>query len=71
MAIIAGTAVGGRTVVASGTKRGHRLCVWELETGAVGHMTLGVAFACCLVVAGSGLIVGRNRAVFGLPLAGQ
>ncbi|MDX2965300.1 WD40 repeat domain-containing protein [Streptomyces acidiscabies] len=57
----------GRTVLVVGTRHGHRLRVWEPETGVVGHISLDVALA-CLATAGPDLIVGHDRGVLSLPL---
>ncbi|WP_150136211.1 WD40 repeat domain-containing protein [Streptomyces hyaluromycini] len=69
--VITGTTLhGGRTVLVTGTRHGHRLRVWEPETGAVGHIALDVALT-CLATAGPDLIVGHDRGVLGLPLTRQ
>ncbi|MEV5802888.1 WD40 repeat domain-containing protein [Streptomyces collinus] len=61
---------GGRTVLVTGTRHGHRLRVWEPETGAVRHIALDVSLT-CLATAGADLIVGHDRGVLSLPLTGQ
>ncbi|MGW7426219.1 WD40 repeat domain-containing protein [Streptomyces sp. NPDC054813] len=68
--ITAGTVHSGRTVVVTGTHHGHRLRVWEPETGAVGHIALDVVLT-CLATAGPDLIVGHDRGVLSLPLTRQ
>ena len=61
---------GGRTVLAAGSRHGHRLRIWEPETGAVQHIALDVAVT-CLATAGPDLIVGHDCGVLRLPLARQ
>lgn len=68
--ITAATPHGGRTVLVTGTRHGHRLRVWEPETGAVRHIALDVSLT-CLATAGADLIVGHDRGVLSLPLTGQ
>ena len=68
--ITAATLHGGRTVLVTGTRQGHRLRVWEPETGAVQHIALDVALT-CLAAAGPDLIVGHDRGVLSLPLTRQ
>ncbi|MFD8212432.1 WD40 repeat domain-containing protein [Streptomyces sp. NPDC059697] len=68
--ITATTLPGGRTVLVIGTRHGHRLRVWEPETGAVEHIALDVALT-CLATAGPDLIVGHDRGVLSLPLTRQ
>ncbi|WP_317447435.1 hypothetical protein [Streptomyces collinus] len=68
--ITAATPHGGRTVLVAGTRHGHRLRVWEPETGAVRHIILGVSLT-CLATAGADLIVGHDRGVLSLPLTRQ
>ncbi|MFJ9898232.1 WD40 repeat domain-containing protein [Streptomyces sp. NPDC091280] len=69
--LITGTTLeDGRTVVVAGTRHGHRLRIWEPETGAVGHIALDVALT-CLAAVGADLIVGHDRGVLGLPLTRQ
>jgi WD40 repeat protein len=65
--VTAATPRGGRTVLVTGTRHGHRLRVWEPETGAVRHIALDVSLT-CLATAGAHLIVGHDRGVLGLPL---
>ncbi|MFD6919642.1 WD40 repeat domain-containing protein [Streptomyces sp. NPDC059944] len=66
-AITATTLQGGRTVLVTGTHHGHRLRVWEPETGTVDHIALETALT-CLATAGPDLIVGHDRGVLSLPL---
>ncbi|KUN49302.1 WD40 repeat domain-containing protein [Streptomyces olivochromogenes] len=68
--ITATTLHGGGTVLVTGTLHGHRLRVWEPETGVVGHIALDVALT-CLATAGPDLIVGHDRGVLSLPLTRQ
>ncbi len=68
--ITATTLRGGRTILVTGTRHGHRLRVWEPETGAVEHIALDVALT-CLAAAGADLIVGHALGVLGLPLSRQ
>ncbi|MEU1518376.1 hypothetical protein ABZ490_40590 [Streptomyces sp. NPDC005811] len=68
--ITAATLRGGRTVLVTGTRDGHRLRVWEPQTGAVGHIALDVALT-CLATAGPDLIVGHDSGVLRLPLTRQ
>jgi WD40 repeat protein len=69
--VLAGTTLdGGRTVLVTGSKLGHRLRVWEPETGTVQHIALDVAVT-CLATAGRDLIVGHGGGVLGLPLTRQ
>ncbi|WP_293998773.1 PQQ-binding-like beta-propeller repeat protein [Streptomyces sp.] len=68
--ITAGTLHGGRTVLVTGTRHGHRLRRWEPATGAVEHLALDVALT-CLATTGPDLIVGHDRGVLALPLTGQ
>ncbi|MFF5025638.1 WD40 repeat domain-containing protein [Streptomyces collinus] len=68
--VTAATPHDGRTVVVTGTRHGHRLRVWEPETGVVRHIALDVALT-CLATAGAELIVGHDRGVLSLPLTGQ
>ncbi|MET7568581.1 hypothetical protein ABZT04_08760 [Streptomyces sp. NPDC005492] len=65
--ITATTPDGGRTVLVVGTRHGHRLRIWEPDTGAVRHIALDVA-PTCLAAAGLDLIVGHDRGVLTLPL---
>ncbi|MFF3446309.1 WD40 repeat domain-containing protein [Streptomyces sp. NPDC002667] len=65
--ITAATPHGGPTVLVTGTRHGHRLRVWEPETGAVRHIALDVSLT-CLATAGADLIVGHDRGVLSLPL---
>ncbi|MET7694541.1 hypothetical protein ABZT06_42620 [Streptomyces sp. NPDC005483] len=65
--IAATTLPGGRTVLATGTRQGHRLRVWEPEAGAVRYIALDVVIT-CLAAAGPDLIVGHDRGVLSLPL---
>lgn len=60
----------GRTVLVVGARHGHRLRVWEPETGAVRRIALDVS-PTCLAAAGADLIVGHDRGVLGLPLGGR
>lgn len=60
----------GRTVLVTGTKRGHDLRIWEPATGAVRQISLEVTIT-CLAIAGSDVIVGHDRGVLGLPLTRQ
>jgi len=60
--LTASTPHDGRTVLVTGTRHGHRLRVWEPETGAVRHIALDVALT-CLATAGPDLIVGHDRGV--------
>ncbi|WP_405989363.1 WD40 repeat domain-containing protein [Streptomyces sp. NBC_00986] len=60
----------GRTVLVTGTKRGHDLRVWEPTTGTVRQISLDVTIT-CLAAAGSDVIVGHDRGVLGVPLSGQ
>ncbi|MEU3781379.1 hypothetical protein [Streptomyces sp900129855] len=68
--ITATTLHGGRTVLVAGTRHGHRLRVWEPETGAVGHIALDVTLT-SVATAGPDLIVGHDRGVLSLPLTRQ
>ncbi|WP_234360297.1 WD40 repeat domain-containing protein [Streptomyces sp. DSM 15324] len=69
--VITGTTLhGGRTILVAGTRHGHRLRVWEPESGEVGHIALDVALT-CLATAGADLIVGHDRGVLSLPLTRQ
>ncbi|WBO61581.1 WD40 repeat domain-containing protein [Streptomyces camelliae] len=68
--ITAATQHGGRTVLITGTRHGHRLRVWEPQTGAVQHISLDVSLT-CLATAGADLIVGHDRGVLSLPLGRQ
>ncbi|WP_333775059.1 WD40 repeat domain-containing protein [Streptomyces sp. IBSBF 3136] len=68
--ITAATPHGGRTVLVAGARHGHRLRVWEPETGAVQHIALDVSLT-CLATAGADLIVGHDRGVLSLPLTRQ
>jgi WD40 repeat protein len=68
--ITAAVARDGRTVLVAGARLGHRLRVWEPETGAVRHITLDVALT-CLATAGQDLLVGHDRGLLGLPLQGE
>ncbi|WP_307628362.1 hypothetical protein [Streptomyces turgidiscabies] len=68
--LTAATPHDGRTVLVTGTRYGHRLRVWEPETGAVGHIALDVALT-CLATAGPDLIVGHDRGVFTVALTRQ
>ncbi|MFF7241817.1 WD40 repeat domain-containing protein [Streptomyces collinus] len=68
--VTAATPHGGRTVVVTGTRHGHRLRVWEPETGVVRHIALDVSLT-CLATVGAELIVGHDRGVLSLPLTGQ
>lgn len=65
--LTAATPHGGRTVLVAGALHGHRLRLWEPETGAVQHIALEVS-PTCLAVAGADLIVGHDRGVLSLPL---
>lgn len=65
--VITATLQGGRTVLVTGTRHGHRLRRWEPETGAVQHIALDVALT-CLATADSDLIVGHDCGVLSLPL---
>ncbi|MEV6485886.1 hypothetical protein [Streptomyces sp. NPDC051576] len=65
--ITATTLDGGRTVLVVGTRHGHRLRMWEPDTGAVRHIALDVA-PTCLAAAGTELVVGHDRGVLTLPL---
>ncbi len=65
--ITATTAHDGRTVLVTSTRHGHRLRVWEPETGAVEHIALDAALT-CVATAGPDLIVGHDRGVLSLPL---
>ncbi|MFH8388548.1 WD40 repeat domain-containing protein [Streptomyces sp. NPDC018036] len=65
--ITAATLQGGPTVLVTGKRHGHRLRVWEPETGAVRHIALDVSLT-CLAAAGADLIVGHDRGVLSLPL---
>ncbi|WP_232248672.1 WD40 repeat domain-containing protein [Streptacidiphilus rugosus] len=58
---------GRRTVLATGSKAGRSLRVWEPATGLVQHLALDVAVT-CLAAAGSELIVGHDRGVLSLSL---
>ncbi|WP_254076082.1 WD40 repeat domain-containing protein [Streptomyces sp. P3] len=68
--ITAATPHGGRTVLVAGARHGHRLRLWEPETGAVRHIALEVS-PTCLATAGADLIVGHDRGVLSLPLTRQ
>ncbi|MFQ3556451.1 hypothetical protein QZN11_06530 [Streptomyces gramineus] len=68
--VTATTSRGGPTVLVVGARHGHRLRVWEPETGAVRHIVLDVS-PTCLAAAGADLIVGHDRGVLGLPLGGR
>ena len=68
--LTATTPHGGRTVLVTGTRHGHRLRIWEPETGAVGHIALDVALT-CLATAGPDVIVGHDRGVLRLALTRQ
>ncbi|WP_441248509.1 WD40 repeat domain-containing protein [Kitasatospora sp. McL0602] len=68
--ITATTPQGGRTILVTGTHHGHRLRVWEPETGTVEHIALDAALT-CLATAGPDLIVGHDRGVLSLPLTRQ
>jgi WD40 repeat protein len=66
--VITGTTLpDGRTVLVTGSKHGHRLRVWEPDTGAVQHIALDVVVT-CLATAGAHLIVGHDSGVLSLPL---
>ena len=65
--ITATTLRDGRTVVVTGTQHGHRLRIWEPETGVVEHIALDVGLN-CLATAGPDLIAGHDRGVLSLPL---
>ncbi|MFD4555330.1 WD40 repeat domain-containing protein [Streptomyces sp. NPDC058469] len=60
----------GRTVLVTGSKRGHGLRVWEPATGAVRRISLDVTVT-CLTAVGPDVIVGHDRGVLGLPLTRQ
>nr|WP_245694967.1 hypothetical protein [Streptomyces antibioticus] len=60
----------GRTVLVTGSKSGHRLRIWEPESGAVRLIALDATLT-CLATAGTELIVGHDRGVLKLPLARQ
>ncbi|WP_405865747.1 hypothetical protein OG407_42450 [Streptomyces sp. NBC_01515] len=60
----------GRTVLVTGTRRGHDLRVWEPATGAVRQISLDVTIT-CLTAAGSDLLVGHDHGVIGVPLTRQ
>ncbi|MEU8932343.1 hypothetical protein AB0D30_20920 [Streptomyces sp. NPDC048409] len=68
--VTATTPRGGPTVLVVGARHGHRLRVWEPETGAVRHIALDVS-PTCLAAAGADLIVGHDRGVLVLPLGGR
>ncbi|MET9913915.1 hypothetical protein ABZZ74_45525 [Streptomyces sp. NPDC006476] len=69
--VITGTTLpDGRTVLVTGRKHGHRLRVWEPESGTVQHIALDVAVT-CLATAGPDVIVGHDRGVLRLPLIRQ
>ena len=57
----------GRTVLVTGTKRGHDLRVWEPATGAVRQISLDVTVT-SLAAVGPVVIVGHDHGVLGLPL---
>ncbi|MFD5813445.1 WD40 repeat domain-containing protein [Streptomyces sp. NPDC127038] len=66
--ITAATPHEGPTVLVTGTRHGHRLRLWEPETGLVRHIALDVSLT-CLATTGTDLIVGHDRGVLSLPLA--
>ncbi|MET8081003.1 hypothetical protein [Streptomyces sp. NPDC005303] len=69
--VITGTTLpDGRTVLVTSRKHGHRLRVWEPESGTVQHIALDVAVT-CLATAGPDVIVGHDRGVLRLPLIRQ
>ncbi|MET7451682.1 WD40 repeat domain-containing protein [Streptomyces sp. NPDC005574] len=68
--IAAATPHDGRTVLVTGSKHGHRLRIWEPETGTVQHLALDVTLT-CLAAAGEDLVVGHDRGVLRLPLTRQ
>ncbi|MFD9093316.1 hypothetical protein [Streptomyces collinus] len=68
--VTAATPHGGRTALVTGIRHGHRLRVWEPETGAVRHVALDVSLT-CLATAGADLIVGHDRGVLSLSLTGR
>ncbi len=52
----------GRSLLVTGSRRGHGLRVWEPATGTVRQMDLDVAVT-CLAAAGSDVVVGHESAV--------
>ncbi|MFF6986473.1 PQQ-binding-like beta-propeller repeat protein [Streptomyces sp. NPDC010273] len=57
----------GRTLLVTGSRRGHGLRVWEPATGTLRQVVLDVAVT-CLAAAGSEVVVGHESGVFKVPL---
>ncbi|WP_328931692.1 MULTISPECIES: PQQ-binding-like beta-propeller repeat protein [unclassified Streptomyces] len=57
----------GRTLLVTGSRRGHGLRVWEPATGTLRQVVLDVAVI-CLAAAGSDVVVGHESGVFKVPL---
>jgi hypothetical protein len=61
------TLPGRRAVPVAGLRHGRSLRVWEPGTDSVQRIALDVAVT-CLSTAGTDVIVGHDRGVFGMPV---